>query len=125
VLSTTSQVALGLLQAVGLLIPVIFLSLRQLSGQTDSQYRNTIDSSLSSFDHPEVTEIDAAPRRIKLAWLTVALLSASGILSATTLLLQVLNSPLLVGVILSLILGLGSLAMIFYRIRSSFTIEVL
>lgn len=126
VLTDSAQVALGLLQTIGLLIPVIFLSIRELSKQggplVDSDVRSEGSNTPS---HEDAELVDVAPNTIRGAWVAIASLSAAGVLAAVVILLQVEASLALIISLGLLVLGLVSLAIVFYWIRSSFTIEVM
>jgi len=121
-LSASVQVALSILQIIGLLIPVVFLSLRsyfpeQLSDNPPLRTDGNGDI--------EVEEIDAAPQIIRLGWVVVGSLAAAGLFAAIRVLISVIGSWLVVVSTAFLALGLLALALIFYEIRSSMTIEVM
>ena len=119
-LSESVKVSLAILQTIGLLIPVVFLSLQSYFPETlpdDHPFR-------SDGGNMGADEIDVAPRVIRLGWLMVGFLAVSGVFAAIRVILSLLGSWLVVLSVMSLTIGLLLLALIFYEIRSSMTINV-
>ena len=81
----STQIALSILQTVGLLVPVVFLALRH-------HFREEASIPWSSPSSEVGEEIDIAPRELKLGWLAVAAFTVSGLFAAFRVLLAVIGS---------------------------------
>lgn len=117
-LSDASQAALGILQVVGLVIPVLFLTARQYMG--DNRFGNGRNSEYE--DSEEIEAIDSAPVDIQLAWIVIALLTVAGVLAAGRIAIEFRADLFLLASMLAMALALLILAYLFYRIRTSFRI---
>lgn len=118
-LSDPVQVSLSILQIVGLLIPVVFLSLREYFpedlGKGNAKHDGGRDTEAMDY-------VDDPPDIIRLGWLVVASLATAGVFASVRVLVSVLKSPLVILSVLFLAGGLIGLGYIFYKIRSSFGI---
>jgi len=121
------QVALTILQAVGLLIPVVFLGLRPFF---TSETRETREVSLESATEDDsgpsrriFLKFDDAPRVVRIALPVVGVLALAGILAGVHVFLWALGSWLLAAAAACLVMGIVGLGAVFYSIRQEFVSE--
>lgn len=111
------QVSLGVLQTVGLLIPVTYLALRPYFPE------RLPDEGLTTSAGERYHKIDVAPQVMRWGAYAVGLLAFSGFFAAMWVLIYTLESWLVALSVLFLAAGLLMLALIFFKIRTSIAIR--
>jgi len=119
------QVALSILQIVGLLIPVIFVALRpyfeSAVGQDSGGLRNRKED--VEFSDGSMT-IDRTPAAMKLGLAAIVLLASSAIFAGWRVLLWASNSLIVSVSVLTMGLGILCLVVLIFILRLEFVSEI-
>lgn len=109
------QIALSLLQTVGLLIPVVFLALR-------SYFPDELSRDDRGGSHRTRT-VKKAPRPIQIGYIAVGVFVLSGVAAASVVLQTIDDTGLLWLSVVFLMLGFGTLFYVFYLLQDELRLK--
>lgn len=125
------QVALTILQAVGLLIPVVFIALRPFYSDPEpddeelaEQIKARVLNPESSFSSSDDAQVDSLPDMLRYGLVAVGVFGLAGVFSGVRVILWAVDSWLIVAAMGCLVAGLFALGGVLYHLRQEFYIEI-
>lgn len=121
-LPQTDQFALALLQVTGLILPIVFIALQPFYRRIASKSRegNLSRSEYQELDQEEIREVDSAPPAVRIGLLIMGALILTAILCMLHLAPYGVESILLRGAILAMMMSFVLLGYLLWAIRMQF-----